>query len=594
MRAALPDGLRRRALAWADDDPDPVAAGAVREAVDRQDVDLLERWFAAPPEFGTAGVRAPLHPGPSGINLATVRSVAAGLGTWLRHGGGALPDALGGLVPAADAPVVVGHDARHQSAALAADAAAVLAAALPDRPVLLLDAPVATPVVAHAARVRSAAAAVVVTASHNPAGDNGVKVYLADGAQLADPLTSTVAAHVAEAPAAGRVPVAPHDVVALDHRTALEAHARAVASLAAPGPRDLLVVATALHGVGAPSLVRALEDAGFAPPLLVAEQAEPDPDFPTVAYPNPEEEGALDAALSLARRSVADVLLALDPDADRLAVAVRVPEAPGEGGADDGDASAPTGTGAGDRWRVLSGDETGALVVEDVLARTSGPGRVAASTVVSGSLVPRLAARVGARGATTLTGFKHLARAAGPGERLVVAYEEALGLAVGDDDGLRVADKDGIGAAVVVCALAARLRAEGRTLLDALDEQAVRVGLSVTRQRSTRVDDPETARRAVDRLRDEPPTTLAGVDVVQVVDLADPAASGLPATDGVLLRLADGGKVVVRPSGTEPKLKAYAEVLTDVDAHAAVESDRVLAAEQLDALHAALARHLAG
>ena len=539
------------------------------------------RSSSAPP--ASAG---PLQPGPAGVNLATVRAVAAGLGAWLRHADGALPAVLGGLRRPADAPVVVGHDARHQSVELAADAAAVLAAAVPGRPVLLLDAPVPTPVVAHEARRRGAVAAVVVTASHNPASDNGVKVYLADGAQLADPLTAVVAAHVAEAGPADEVPTAPRAVVDLDARRAVEAHTRAVADLAPPGPRDLLVVATALHGVGAASLARALEDAGFAPPLLVAEQAEPDPDFPTVAYPNPEEDGALDAGLALARRSGADLLLALDPDADRLAVAVRVD------GRGDGDGG-PGGPDGASRWRVLSGDETGSLVVDDVLARTSGPGRVAAASVVSASLVGRLAARHGARGATTLTGFKHLARAAGPEERLVVAYEEALGLAVGDDDGLRVADKDGVGAAVVVCALAARLRAEGRTLLDALDDLAVRVGLSVTRQRSTRVEDAEQARRAVDRLREDPPDTLAGVAVVEVVDLADPAASGLPATDGVLLRLADDGKVVVRPSGTEPKLKAYAEVLRLVDPHADVEADRVLAGEELDALHAALARHLA-
>ena len=559
MSAPRPADLLRTARTWADDDVDEADAAFVRRLADDGDADALAGLFAEPLAFGTAGLRGPLRPGPAGMNRAVVVRTTAALCAWLDGRRAAGEDGA-----PVDGPVVVGRDARHGSERLAADAAAVVAAT--GRRVVLLPGPVPTPVVAFAVLHLGAAAGVVVTASHNPPQDNGYKVYLADGAQLVAPHDTAVAGLREVVGPAREVPRDAAAVEGPDVDVVAE-YLDAVLSLVPPGPRELRTVYTPLHGVGRDVVLAALERARFPAPSVVAEQAEPDPDFPTVAFPNPEEEGALDAALARAQETGADLLLAHDPDADRLAVAV------------------PRRDGGG--WRALSGDELGCLVAADVLARTSGADRVVATTVVSATLLPALAAAAGASAVVTLTGFKHLARAADGRGRLVCAYEEALGVAVGDDRGLRVRDKDGISAALVVCALAARQRAAGGSLLDLLDEQARAHGLHVTRQVSARVPDPAAV---VARLRDAPPATLAGVPVAEVVDLAEPATVGegalraLPPTDGVLLRLSDGGRVVVRPSGTEPKLKTYLEVVRPVPPGARPDDLRVSASDDVDAL----------
>ncbi|HST65494.1 MAG TPA: phospho-sugar mutase, partial [Mycobacteriales bacterium] len=477
--------------------------------------------FAGRLAFGTAGLRGPLRAGPNGMNRAVVRRTAAGLAAWLTRSG-------------ATGPVVIGFDARHGSADFAADSAAVLAGAGLDA--RLLPAPLPTPVLAHAVRLLGAAAGVMVTASHNPPQDNGYKVYAADGAQIVPPADREIEAAITAVGPLSTVPMS-YGYKVLGHEV-LESYLDSVAAVPRTAHRRIRTVHTALHGVGAAVLHDAFARAGFEPPVPVTEQAEPDPDFPTVPFPNPEEPGALDLALALAERTGADLLLASDPDADRCAVAI------------------PDDTG----WRALSGDELGVLLA-DHLIRTGRTGTYA-TTIVSSSLLGALCRARGVPYAETLTGFKWIVRA---GDDLTFGYEEALGYCVMPDV---VKDKDGISAALLAADLAAALKAEGRTLQDRLDELAAEFGTHATAQVSVRVADLSRIADTMAALRADPPGTLLG--------RAATAEDLLPATDGLRWR-ADGVRVVVRPSGTEPKLKAYLEVVTDSRESAAAALDRLRA-----------------
>jgi phosphomannomutase len=540
--AATTDSLRARVEAWIAADPDPEAQAELRALVDRGAWDELAARFAHGLTFGTAGLRGRLGAGPSRMNVATVRAASAGLA---RH----LLDAVEG---ARGAGVVIGHDARHGSERFAAEAAAVLSGAGLCTYRLPPLAP--TPLVAFAVRELGCAAGVMITASHNPPQDNGYKVYLGDGAQIAPPADEQIAAAIARA--------GPPNELALgdggEAADVAEAYLAAiVAALPAADARDVRIVYTPLHGVGAPLCLEAFARAGFPPPHVVAAQADPDPDFPTVSRPNPEEPGTLDLALAEAAAHDADLLLANDPDADRLAVAI-----PG-----------PTG------WRRLHGDETGALLADFLLEHCDEPTRaLLVTTIASSTLLGRMAAAAGAGYAVTLTGFKWMMRAVAeaPERRLLLAYEEALGYAVSDV----VRDKDGISAALVVAQLAATEKHAGRTLEDRLDAIAARYGAHATDQLTLELegaDGQEKMRRITDRLRREPPPSLLGQPLEAVEDLA--AESGpLPRADVLVLR-APGVRVVVRPSGTEPKLKCYLEV---------VAGDRAEAAEQLATLRAEL------
>ncbi|MGA9077780.1 MAG: hypothetical protein WB383_05565, partial [Acidimicrobiales bacterium] len=421
-----------------------------------------------------------------------------------------------------------------------------------------------TPITAFAVRQLGAAAGVMITASHNPAADNGYKAYAPDGAQVIPPDDARIADLAAElgpAPEAGPRRGARALVERLDETPLLSAYAAAVASVLEPdGPRQLRIVYTPLHGVGGAVLPELLVGAGFDPPALVERQADPDPDFPTVAFPNPEEPGALDLALARAREVGADVILANDPDADRLAVAF----------ADRAGA-----------FRVLSGDELGTLLGDYLLGRRPGPGRLVATTIVSSSLLAALAAEAGADYAETLTGFKWIARAAAarPGSRLVFGYEEALGYAVSD----AVADKDGLSAALVAAELAATEKAADRTLADRLDDIAARLGVHLTTQIALRGEGEGAIGEfaaAMARLRAHPPGRLAGIAVTEVIDYA-PGTRDLPPADVLAWRLGDGARVVLRPSGTEPKFKAYLEVRTDPPGRTGLETARAEAAATL-------------
>ncbi|NEE40630.1 phospho-sugar mutase [Streptomyces sp. SID7982] len=548
--SAPSDDLNRRAAAWLAEDPDPetrAELAALIQAAETDPAPLAER-FAGTLTFGTAGLRGELGAGPTRMNRAVVIRAAAGLAAHLRDTG-----------QAEAGPVVIGYDARHNSARFARDTAEVMAGA--GLTALLLPRPLPTPVLAFAVRHLGAVAGVEVTASHNPPRDNGYKVYLGDGSQIVEPADAGIAARIAAVGALDSVPRTEGAGTVLDEAVVEAYLDRAAGVLAAGSARSATTVHTALHGVGAAPLAAAFARAGFPAPVPVAEQAEPDPDFPTVAFPNPEEPGAMDLALATARRVCPDLVLANDPDADRLAAAV--PDEAAEGG-----------------WRMLRGDETGALLAAHLVRRGLPEGGVLATSVVSSSLLSKIAEAAGAGYAETLTGFKWISRAEG----LAYGYEEALGYCV-DPDGVR--DKDGITAALLLTELASELKADGRTLLDLLDELAVRHGVHATSQLSVRVEDLSVIARAMERLRSAPPERLGGLPVVRTEDLSA-GAGGLPPTDGLRYTL-DGARVVVRPSGTEPKLKCYLEAVVPVGGPEGLPEARAAAARTLAAVEADLA-----
>ena len=543
-RADLPT-LLDSARAWAADDPDPAtvaelaAVTAAAEAGDPAAADDLADRFAGPLEFGTAGLRGRLGAGPNRMNRAVVIRAAAGLTAYLRSRD---PEPF----------VVIGFDARENSDVFARDTAAVVVGA--GGRAAVLPCPLPTPVLAYAVRFLGADAGVMVTASHNPPRDNGYKVYLGDGRQITTPTDGEIAAEIAAVPSVSAVP-RPDDGWETLADDLHEAYLDAVAGVVDPaGPRAVTVVHTALHGVGSATVAAAFARAGFPVPIPVPSQAAPDPTFPTVSFPNPEEPGAMDAALELAEQTGPDLVIANDPDADRCAVGV-----PGPGG-----------------WRMLTGDELGTLLGWHLLRRgLVGPADCFASSIVSSRMLAAVCRAAGVRHEDTLTGFKWIARA--PGIRY--GYEEALGYCVAPQ---LVLDKDGISAALLAAELTAMLSAEGRSVPEVLDELAATHGVHATGAFSVRVDDLGVIAGIMARLRAHPPARAAGVDVSRVDDLLH-GPGGLPPTDGLRYGLADGSRVIVRPSGTEPKLKVYLEVVEPVG-EGAVRAARERAAARLGAV----------
>ena len=541
-----------RALAWAAEDPDPETRAELENLIADGDLTELEDRFAGTLEFGTAGLRGALGAGPNRMNRAVVIRAAAGLAAYLRQ---TLPSGAG------SGTVVIGYDARRNSDVFARDTAEVMTGAGLDA--VLLPRALPTPLLAFAIRELGCVAGVMVTASHNPPQDNGYKVYLGDGSQIVPPADERIAAAIDAVGALADVPrgdggsVLDEDIV--------ERYLASVADLVPAGPRDLTTVYTPLHGVGNTSVLRVMERAGFPAPYVVPEQAEPDGAFPTVAFPNPEEKGAMDLAMALATEKGVDLVVANDPDADRCAAAVEGPHG----------------------WRMLRGDEVGALLADHLLRQ--GKQGVYATSIVSSSLLGKLAAAHGQPYEETLTGFKWIGRIPG----LAFGYEEALGYCV---DPAHVKDKDGVSALLLLCEVAALAQADGKTLTDLLDRIAHEHGLHATDQLSVRVSDVSLIADAMARLRATPPTTLGGLAVLQVDDLSAGSAD-LPPTDGLRYRLAEGGRVIVRPSGTEPKVKCYLEVVVPVDPDDpttdAVDAARIAGAGRLDALRDDI-RHAAG
>jgi phosphomannomutase len=537
--SAATDVLLERARAWMAEDPDETTRAELAQIVadvegGADSTDLADR-FAGTLEFGTAGLRGALGAGPNRMNRVVVIRAAAGLAAYLQEQG-------------ETGPVVVGFDARHRSDDFARDTAEVMSGA--GFKVWLMPRPLPTPVLAFAIRELGCSAGVMVTASHNPPQDNGYKVYLGDGSQIVPPADAAIAARIDTVGPLPDLPRGPGGTVLGEHL--VDRYLDTIAELADDGPRDLDLVYTPLHGVGGSPVLQVLETAGFPAPRVVEQQEQPDPDFPTVAFPNPEEPGAMDLATALAEEHHADLVVANDPDADRCAAAV------------------PTGHG----WRMLRGDEVGALLACHLMSR--GRTGTWATSIVSSSLLGKMAAAAGQPYVETLTGFKWIGRVPG----LAFGYEEALGYCCDPD---HVKDKDGVSALLLLCELAAETKAAGRSLVDVLDDLAIEHGLHATDQVSVRVADLSLITAAMDRLRASPPTALGGLAVEEVDDLALGSAE-LPPTDGLRFRLADGARVVVRPSGTEPKLKCYLEVVVPVDEEAGVDAARISAAARLDAL----------
>ncbi|MET4094461.1 phospho-sugar mutase [Arthrobacter sp. UYCu712] len=554
------------ARAWAAQDPDPATAAALTELIQLTDNGTaaarqeLADSFGGTLQFGTAGLRAALGPGPNRMNRVVVRRAAAGFTSFLTN---AVEQAAPGTRPRA----VVGYDARYNSDIFAEETAAILTAAGIET--FLMPAALPTPLLAYAVRALECDGGVMVTASHNPPQDNGYKVYLGRhaveesgrGAQIVAPYDALIAARIDAAGALESIVLAKDGWTVLD-RTIASDYEAAVAALAVPAhfpARDLKIVLTPMHGVGGETAVAVLHSAGFADVTLVTEQAEPDPDFPTVNFPNPEEPGALDLALETAARVDADIVIANDPDADRAAVAAKDPD-----------------TGA---WRMLRGDEVGALLGAHVVARFAAAGDEApegvfANSIVSSRLLARIAAAAGYAHEETLTGFKWIARVPG----LLYGYEEALGYCVAPS---LVRDKDGISAAVLIAEFAAAAKAEGKTIFDTLDELYLVHGLHASDQLSIRVADLGLLDAMMNRLRVSAPESFGGSAVETVTDLAE-GSEHLPPTEGLLYLTRDLSRVIIRPSGTEPKLKCYLEVIRSVGSAAELPEARLQARAALD------------
>ena len=567
---SLHDPLLDRARAWLDRDPDPdtraeldaliAAAEAPGAGESAAAADLHDR-FASRLEFGTAGIRGVLGAGPMRMNQLLVRQVSAGLAAYLER---EVPDAHA-------RGVVIGHDARRKSRQFALETAAVFLGN--GFTVYLADDAWPTPTTAWAVRAKGAAAGVMVTASHNPPEYNGYKVYWGNGAQIIPPHDVGIARCIDAIDPAfvklGNPDTAGATLVTMG-RDVEEAYLADVLALqvAREVPRTGRIAYTPLHGVGARLVEQALARAGFADVVTEPSQREPDGAFPTVAFPNPEEKGAMDRVLALARTHGADLVLANDPDADRLAVALP-------------DASAASG------YRMLTGDQVGFLLADYLLAHAGDGPRLVACSLVSSQLLKFLAASYGAESRETLTGFKWIANVAmdwkrATGGTFVMGYEEALGYTVGE----LVADKDGVSAALLFAELAAWDRARGKTVAEHLDDIYRRVGLFVTEQVSYTAPGASglaAIGRAMARFRATPPKLLGGAEVSETVDLAK-GEGGLPPSDVLIFRLEGGRRVIMRPSGTEPKLKSYYEVRAVVGDGEAMDVARARGLAELAAM----------
>lgn len=541
MDSATFEQLIRQAERWLADDPDPKTAAELAVLIEktrRGDGALLAEAFDGNLAFGTAGLRGRLGPGSRRMNRVVVARAAAGLAAYLQKNGGR--------------SVVIGYDARHNSDIFARDTAEIMAGT--GLSAMLLPRPLPTPVLAFAIRHLDASAGVMVTASHNPPQDNGYKVYLGDGRQIVPPADAEISAMI---DLEGPVSELPRSTTYhLLNETVVEAYLQRATGLLPPGPRSLRVVYNPMHGVGGELFMRATAACGFPKPVVVTAQFNPDPDFPTTPFPNPEEPGAMDLALHTAREAAADIVIANDPDADRCAAAIP----------------------AGDDWHMLTGDETGALLGWWIVQRRRAQGLaggVLGQSLVSGTLLRAIAEEAGLGYRATLTGFKWISRI----PELVYGYEEAIGYCVDPD---AVADKDGITAALLLLELAAALKAEGRGIQDLLDDLYRRFGLHMTGQISIRVADPTRIIGLMARLRRSPPAALGDRRIVSLDDF-EYGIDGLPPADGLRLNM-DGARVIIRPSGTEPKLKCYLQMVVAVEA--GLDAARVAAIAGMEQLKA--------
>jgi len=512
--------LRAEVQAWIADDPDPKTAAQLQSLLDAEDETALSKYFNGFLQFGTAGLRGPIGPGPSCMNRAVVGRTAAGIASYMKKRG--------------MTKVVIGRDARYGSEDYTFETAEIMSGAGMD--VSILPRPLPTPVLAFATAHLGCDIGIMVTASHNPPQDNGYKVYVgpvADGidyssSQIINPTDGFIAAEISSVTSLKSITRGSKWTV-LGEEVITEYVKRT--SALAPRPGDLKIVYTAMHGVGTETIQRVFNHAGFATLILVDEQCTPDPDFPTVAFPNPEEPGAIDLALKKARDFGADLVIANDPDADRCAAAINDPQV---------------------GWRMLRGDELG-IVFGEWIARSKPKGSFA-NSIVSSSTLRKISGHYGIDFQEVLTGFKWIAKI----ENLAFGYEEAIGYAVDSDN---VNDKDGISAAIFLAQIAVDLKRDGLTISDLLNQVWERHGFHGTEQISIRVTDMSAITRLLAGLRTNPPREIAGRAVESIDDLAAPR-DGLPPTDGLRIWLAGGIRIIVRPSGTEAKMKCYIEVVT--------------------------------
>ena len=512
--------LRAEVQAWIGDDPDPKTAGELQALLDAEDETTLSKHFNGFLQFGTAGLRGPIGPGPSCMNRAVVGRTAAGIASYMKKHG--------------MTKVVIGRDARYGSEDYTFETAEIMSGA--GMEVFILPRPLPTPVLAFATAHLGCDIGIMVTASHNPPQDNGYKVYVgpvADGinyasSQIINPTDGFIASDI-DAVASLKSLARGKNWTVLGEEVISEYVSRT--SALAPRPGDLKIVYTAMHGVGTETIQRVFNHAGFATLILVDEQCTPDPDFPTVAFPNPEEPGAIDLALKKARDFGADLVIANDPDADRCAAAINDPQV---------------------GWRMLRGDELG-IVFGEWIARSNPRGSFA-NSIVSSSALRKISGHYGVDFQEVLTGFKWIAKI----ENLAFGYEEAIGYAVDSDN---VNDKDGISAAIFLAQIATDLKRDGLTISDLLNQVWERHGFHGTEQISIRVTDMSAITRLLAGLRSNPPREIAGRAVESIDDLAAPK-DGLPPTDGLRIWLAGGIRIIVRPSGTEAKMKCYIEVVT--------------------------------
>ncbi len=512
--------LRAEVQAWIADDPDPKTAAQLQSLLDAEDETALGKYFNGFLQFGTAGLRGPIGPGPSCMNRAVVGRTAAGIASYMKKRG--------------MTKVVIGRDARYGSEDYTFETAEIMSGAGMD--VYVLPRPLPTPVLAFATAHLGCDIGIMVTASHNPPQDNGYKVYVgpvADGinyasSQIINPTDGFIATEISAVTSLKSLPRGSKWTV-LGEEVITE-YVKRTAALA-PRPGDLKIVYTAMHGVGTEIIQRVFNHAGFATLILVDEQCTPDPDFPTVAFPNPEEPGAIDLALKKARDFGADLVIANDPDADRCAAAINDPQV---------------------GWRMLRGDELG-IVFGEWIARSKPQGSFA-NSIVSSSTLRKISGHYGIDFQEVLTGFKWIAKI----ENLAFGYEEAIGYAVDSDN---VNDKDGISAAIFLAQIAVDLKRDGLTISDLLNQVWERHGFHGTEQISIRVTDMSAITHLLAGLRANPPREIAGRAVESIDDLAAPR-DGLPPTDGLRIWLAGGIRIIVRPSGTEAKMKCYIEVVT--------------------------------
>lgn len=535
----MPD-LIERARAWIATDPHAETRSELERVIESGDVGELESRMNTELTFGTAGIRGQVGAGPGRMNRAVIIRTTHGLASYLG---------------ASDRPVIVGFDARPSSRQFAEDTAGVLAAG--GIQVRYFPEVTPTPLVAFAAKHLGAVAAVVITASHNPPADNGYKVYGEEASQIVSPVDIHIQDEIEKAPPANEidriadafgggsalVSEVPEDILDRYWEEVSATRSRTTGS-------ELTIVYTPIHGVGRDVLFEVMRRAGHSGIMAVPEQAEPDGTFPTVAFPNPEEPGALDLALGLAQREHADLLIANDPDADRLAAVIP----------------------HGGEWRPLSGNEIGVLLGDYMLANDRDPATaIVGSSIVSSPMLGRIADAYGARHEQTLTGFKWIVKAGltlqaqGRG-RFIFGYEEALGYTVGS----AVRDKDGISAALLFTDLVADLGEVGASLMDRLHELWAKHGLWVSAQASIVRRGPEgtdALRGAVAALADDPPDRVDRYPVTAVTDYrtgGDERPPWLGEQDLVEMSLGEAGRILVRPSGTEPKLKIYVDLAGSV------------------------------